>query len=131
MLLMTLLATPGLARCGGDEGVSVAQCDEWSARASNGRRAAQDDAARECNADADCEIVDYGLSCFADCGYPSAVATSGVAALEATIEAIDDDNCGRFEAAGCPDPIPPPCDAPDDVPTAICRDGQCAVERIR
>jgi hypothetical protein len=130
MLLLGLLGAPGLAHCGGEDGASAAQCEGWSRQASMRRRAAQDEAGRDCEADADCVIVDYGLSCFADCGYPSAVSSSAVQALESTIEAIDEDNCDRFEAA-CPGPIIPPCDAPDGVPSAVCRSGQCTLEFTR
>jgi hypothetical protein len=126
LIAVTLLTPLALARCGGDEGTSAAQCDEWSGQASTGRRAAQDEAGRDCSADADCEIVDYGLRCFEDCGYPSAVASSAIAELEAAIEVIDANNCDRFEAARCPPPIIPPC-VPFDAPTAICRDGQCTL----
>jgi hypothetical protein len=94
MFVVGLIGALGLVRCGGDEDVSVAQCEDWSRQASIGRRAAQDAAGRDCSVDADCEIVDYGLRCFADCGYPSAVATSAVPALEAAIEALDED-CDR------------------------------------
>jgi hypothetical protein len=127
--VVALSLMPVLVRCGGDEAASAAQCDDWSHRASSGRRTEQDQAKRDCSADADCEIVDYGLSCFADCGYPSAVATSGVPALEAAIDALDHDNCDRFEAASCPGPIIPPCVPPIGTPTAVCRNGQCTVER--
>jgi|SRR5688572_8645925 hypothetical protein len=131
MFVVGLIGALGLVRCGGDEDVSVAQCEDWSRQASIGRRAAQDAAGRDCSVDADCEIVDYGLRCFADCGYPSAVATSAVPALEAAIEALDEDNCDRFEAASCPAPIIPPCDAPDGAPSAACRSGQCTLEYVR
>jgi hypothetical protein len=130
MFAVGLFGAMGLVRCGADEDVSVAQCEDWSRQASTGRRAAQDDAGRDCTADADCEIVDYGLRCFADCGYPSAVASSVVPALEAAIEAIDADNCDRFEAASCSGPIIPPCDPPDGAPSAVCRGGQCILEYI-
>jgi len=123
--LVVALTTGALARCGGG---NAAQCEDWSRRASSGRRAAQDEAGRACSADADCELVDYGLRCFADCGYPSAVASSAVPALEAAIADIDEDNCDRFEAANCSDPIQLPCDPPDGVPSAVCRSGQCALE---
>jgi hypothetical protein len=128
MLVVGLLVAPALVRCGGDDDASAEQCEDWSRRASIGRRAAQDEAGRGCIADVDCEIIDYGLRCFADCGYPSAVASSGVPALEAAIEAIDEDNCDRFEAASCPGPIIPPCDAPDGMPSAVCRSGLCTLE---
>jgi hypothetical protein len=131
MLVVGLCGALGLVRCGGDADASVARCEDWSRQASIGRRAAQDDAGRDCNADADCEIVDHGLRCFADCGYPSAVASSAVPALEAAIETIDEDNCDRFEAANCPGPIIPPCDPADGVPSAVCRSGQCTLEYIR
>ena len=125
-----LFGALALVRCGGDEDASVAQCEDWSRQASSGRRAAQDDAGRDCSADADCEIVDHGLRCFADCGYPSAVATSAVPALEAEIETLDEDSCDRFEAASCPGPIIPPCEPPDGTPSAVCRSGQCTLEYI-
>jgi hypothetical protein len=128
MLLVGLLGATGLVHCG-DEPASTAQCEDWSRQASIGRRSAQDEAGRDCSVDADCEIVDYGLRCFADCGYPSAVARSAVPALESTIEAIDQDNCDRFEAATCPGPISPPCLPPIGVPSAVCRSGQCTLER--
>ncbi len=130
MFVARLCGAAGLVRCGGDEDASAEQCQDWSRQASIGRRAAQDDADRDCSADADCEVVDYGLRCFADCGYPSAIASSAVPALEATIEAIGEDNCDRFEAARCPGPIVPPCDPPDGVPSAVCRRGQCTLEYI-
>jgi hypothetical protein len=128
--LVALSLTPVLVRCGGGEAASAAQCEAWSRQSSSGRRTEQDQARRDCSADADCEIVDYGLSCFADCGYPSAVATSGVPALEAAIDALDHDNCDRFEAASCPGPIIPPCDPTDGTPTAVCRNGQCILEHM-
>lgn len=129
VLLVGLFGAPGLVQCGGDEKVSEAQCEDWSRQASIRRRAAQDEAGRDCNTDADCEIVDYGLRCFADCGYPSAVASPTVPALEAAIEAIDQHNCDRFQAASCPGPIIPPCVPPMGVATAVCRSRQCTVER--
>jgi hypothetical protein len=131
MLILGLLVAPALVRCGGDEEASAAQCEDWSRQASLGRRAAQDGAGRSCSADADCEVVDYGLRCFADCGYPSAVASSAVPTLEVAIEAIDEDNCDRFETASCPGPIIPPCDPPDGAPSAVCRSGQCTLELTR
>jgi hypothetical protein len=131
LFVVGLIGALGLVRCGGDEDVSVAQCEDWSRQASVGRRAAQDAAGRDCSVDAECEIVDYGLRCFADCGYPSAVATSAVPALEAAIETLDEDNCDRFEAASCPAPSIPPCDPPDGAPSAACRNGQCTLEYVR
>jgi hypothetical protein len=131
MLVVGLFGALGLVRCGGDEEASVAQCEDWSRQASVGRRAAQDNAGRDCSADADCEIVDRGLRCFADCGYPSAVASSAVPALKTAIEAIDEDNCDRFEAASCPGPMIRPCDPPDGAPSAVCRSGQCTLQRIQ
>lgn len=129
VLGMGLFAAAGLLRCGGDEGVSAEQCQSWSADASYGRRAAQDAAARECSVDADCQLVDYQLSCFEDCGYPSAVAKAGIPALEAIIDGIDRENCDRFEAAGCPGPIPRPC-VPAGTPLSECNGGQCTVQSI-
>lgn len=129
MLMLMLFVAPGLVRC--DESPSAAQCEDWSARASNGRRAAQDGASRDCSADADCEVVDYELSCFEDCGYPSAVASSGVSALERAVEAIDKANCDRFDAASCPAPISPPCVAPFGAPSAVCDNGQCTLVFVR
>jgi hypothetical protein len=126
--LLGLLVAPALVRCGGDEGASAAQCEGWSRQASVGRREAQDEAGRVCSTDADCTIVDYGLRCFADCGYPSAVASSAVSALEATIGRIDEANCTPFEAAACSGPIIPPCVPPIGTPSAVCRNGECAIE---
>jgi hypothetical protein len=128
ILFVGLLGAPGLVQCGGDRAAGEAQCEDWSRQASTGRRVAQDEAGRDCSTDGDCEIVDYGLRCFADCGYPSAVASSMVPALEATIEALDERNCDRFENASCPGPTIPPCDPPDGVPSAVCRNRQCTLE---
>jgi hypothetical protein len=127
-LMAALLVAPALGRCGGDDGTSAAQCQDWSNQASIGRRAAQNQAGRACSADPDCTIVDYGLRCFADCGYPSAVASSAVPALEATIQEIDENNCDRFEGADCAGPIHPPCATPSGAPSAVCRLGRCTLE---
>jgi hypothetical protein len=78
VLVVGVLIGPAVMRCGGDEKASAAQCEDWSRQASLGRRAAQDQADRNCSADVDCEIVDYGLRCFADCGYATAVASTGL-----------------------------------------------------
>jgi len=128
MFVVGLCGALGLVRCGGDADASVAQCEDWSRQASLGRGAAQDDAGRDCSVDADCEIVDHALRCFADCGSPSAVASSAVPALDAALRTIDEDNCDRFEAATCPGPIIPPCEPLDGAPSAVCRSGQCTLE---
>ena len=130
--LVVLLLVPALVRCAstedGSPSASAAQCMDWSRQASIGRRAAQDEAGRACSTDVECEIVDYGLRCFADCGYASAVASSAIPALETAIEKLDEDNCDRFQAANCSGPIIPPCVSPDGTPSAVCRSSQCTLE---
>jgi len=121
------LLAAAFVHCGGDDHASSVQCDDWSNQASLGRRAAQDAAGRDCGADTDCELVDYELSCFADCGYPSAVASSNILQLQSTIDAIDKKSCDRFAAAACPDPIPLPCVPAGGAPSAVCRSGQCTL----
>lgn len=111
-----------------DDETTEAECREWSGHASTARRDAQDAAGRACGSDEDCVLVDYGLDCFADCGYPSAVARDGVPALEAEVQSIDERFCGAFEEHGCPRPIIPPCDAPPGTPVARCQSGQCTLE---
>jgi hypothetical protein len=128
MWAMVLCVTLALVHCGSDDGASAAQCQEWSNQASIERRAAQDDADRACSADTDCELFYYGVRCFEDCGYSSAVASSATPALEAAIHEIDESICGRFEDAACTGPIPPPCVGPTGAPSAVCRSGQCTVE---
>jgi hypothetical protein len=124
--VLTLVALVG---CSADDAsVAQAQCDEWSNRASLGRRAAQDAAGRSCTTAEDCTIVDQGVSCFADCGYPSAVATVALPALEAEVQSLEDDQCGRFERAGCPGPFAPPCVPPHGTPVLACRGGQCVLD---
>jgi hypothetical protein len=121
----------GLYQCGGgSDGPGPAECSGWSNQASTQRRAAQDDSGKACVQDADCLIVDYGLDCFADCGYPSAVATSAVPALEASIDEIDHRYCGKFEARGCPGPFIPPCVPPSGTPVARCEAGQCTLVSV-
>jgi hypothetical protein len=124
------IASLSFTSCASGEAPTQAQCDGWSNQASAGRRQAQDDAERTCNTDADCTLVDYGLSCFADCGYPSAVARSSVPALEAEVRSLDDQLCGRFESEECPGPIIPPCVAPVGTPAARCQSGVCSLERV-
>jgi hypothetical protein len=132
----TLVAMVGLGcaavlvRCSSDDPPTSARCDDWSGRASIGRRDAQNEAGRVCTDEADCVLVDYGLDCFADCGYPSAVARTAVPALEASIDALDERFCGPFEQRGCPGPAIPPCDPPDGVLAARCQNGQCTLEWI-
>jgi hypothetical protein len=124
--MVALLTVPILVRCGSED-ASPPPCEDWSNQASTGRRAAQDAAGRACSVDADCLIVDFELSCFADCGYPSAVAISAIPPLRAAIDHIDKDNCDRFAASNCPGPIIPPC-VTSGVPSAVCRGGQCTLE---
>jgi hypothetical protein len=127
--IVGLLLALALVRCG-DDSASAAQCDAWSRQASLGRRTEQDEAGRECSENTDCKVVDYELSCFADCGYPSAVASSSIPGLESAIKALDKANCDRFDAAACPGPIIPPCVAPAGTPSAVCRSGLCTLEFI-
>jgi hypothetical protein len=127
LLRIGFLLASTLVRCGGDDHTNAAQCEDWSNQASLGRRAAQDDAGRDCGADTDCELVDYELRCFADCGYPSAVASASVPELESAIDALDKKTCNRFAAAACPAPISPPCVPPGGTPSAVCRSGQCTL----
>jgi hypothetical protein len=118
------------ASCASDDAPTQEQCDDWSNQASTGRRQAQDDAERACSVDADCTLVDYGLSCFADCGYYSAVARAGVPALEAEVRSLDNRFCGRFESEECPSPIIPPCDPPVGRPVPRCESGLCSIEYL-
>jgi hypothetical protein len=123
------LAALSFASCASDDAAATQeQCTDWGNQASTGRRQAQNDAARACSVDADCTLVDYGLSCFADCGYPSAVARAGVPALEAEVRSLDDRFCGRFESEECPGPIIPPCVPPLGTPSAHCQSGVCSLE---
>ena len=125
-LTLSLLTTLALVHCG-EHPPTEAECNEYSNQASLQRRAAQDSAERACTTDAECVLVDYGLDCFADCGYPSAVARSGVSALEDRIESVDEEYCGAFERRSCPGPIIPPCAPPFGTPTAVCVSGRCDV----
>ncbi|HTV25451.1 MAG TPA: hypothetical protein VMG12_42440 [Polyangiaceae bacterium] len=113
-----------------DASFAQARCDGWAGDASSGRREAQDGAARSCNVDTDCTIVDYGLPCFADCGYPSAVSRDGVPALEAAVQSLNTQHCAPFQANGCPAPDPLPCTPPEGEPVAVCRGGQCTLELV-
>jgi hypothetical protein len=125
----SILSLFALIRCGGDDGAVTSpgdqpsnaflrpECTEWSNRASIARREAQDAAERSCNDAGDCTIVDFGVSCFPDCGYPSAVARAAVAALQAEVQSVDDDNCGRFEELQCPALALPPCGGPAAAPS--------------
>jgi|SRR5690349_15933903 len=126
VLTLSLVTSLALLHCG-DHPPTEAECNEYSFQASSQRRAAQDGSERSCNTDADCVLVDYGLACFADCGYPSAVARSGVPVLEDRIESIDAEYCGAFENRRCSGPIIPPCDPPDGVATAACVSNRCDV----
>jgi hypothetical protein len=119
-----------LASCGASDETTQAECDEWSNQASSGRRAAQDQAGRACSEDDDCVLVDYQLDCFADCGYSSPVARSGVTELEQTVQSLDERFCGAFESHSCPGPIIPPCEPPLGTPAARCQGGQCALEWV-
>jgi hypothetical protein len=114
----------------GEGSPTQAQCDQWSSRASIARRAAQDAAGRSCSSDTDCTIASFGPSCWADCGYPSAVARAAVPALEAEVQSLDRHNCAPFEERGCPQPIPLPCTPPSGEPVAVCSGGQCVLELV-
>ncbi len=117
---------PALARCG-DSGPTQARCDDWSDEASTGRRQLQDGAERACQGDEDCVLVDYGMRCFADCGYPSAVARAGLPALEAELWSLRQRTCERFESEQCASPIALPCAPPDSTPFARCDGGACTL----
>jgi hypothetical protein len=105
-------------------------CESLSSQASLGRREAQDQAERSCSQDGDCELVDYELNCFADCGYPSAVAHSSLSSLEAEVESVDSRFCRTFEAQGCAAPIVPPCGAVAGTRSAVCRENQCVIKVV-
>lgn len=111
-----------------DRAVTQAQCDEWSNSASLGRVDAQESADRSCSADADCTIVDFGVRCFADCGFPSAVALAAVPAIQARVLSLESEHCAPFEERGCPAPIAPPCTPSAGAPLASCRSGQCTLD---
>lgn len=130
LLVACLAPAFALASCDGSDETTQAECDAWTRQASVGRRAEQDQAGRACSEDADCVLVDYGLDCFADCGYPSAVAASAVPELEAAIQSLDERTCRAFESHGCPGPIIPPCEPPFETPAARCQTGQCALEWV-
>lgn len=120
-----------LAHCGDDEqnaGPSAEQCQSWSDQANEGRRQAQDGAARACVTDAECVLVNYELPCALDCGYLSAVAASALVTLEPQVDSINGQFCGSYLREGCPTPIAPPCDPPPSKPpVARCQGGTCVV----
>lgn len=111
----------------GDDPPTPAQCQEWSNAASIGLRQAQNAAGRSCTDDADCTLVHLGLSCLADCGYPSAVPRAVVASLEAALQSVGEETCAPFEERGCPDPVPLPCNPSIGAPLAACVESQCTL----
>ncbi len=78
------------------------------------------DANRACTSDADCSDVGLGAACFDSCSRP--IATSGKAALEAAVAAVNAADCKAYQDDGCPAPISPPC-APPGPPA--CQEGKC------
>jgi hypothetical protein len=126
LLAGSVAAGLALANCG-DEEPTAAECEHWGREAFTGRRNAQNQADRSCSENDDCVVVDYSLDCFADCGYPSAVASAGLLRLDASIQSLDQRACRTFQARGCPAPSVPPCVPPASTGTAECREGACTI----
>ncbi len=76
-----------------------------------------------CETDADCVRMSSAPSCIDSCSRDVAVSERGAVDLQAAIDEIDDDQCRRFDEAGCSF-IAVPC-APDGPWEAGCVQGTC------
>src|SRR5690348_91300 len=85
------LALLGTAHCGDES------CHDLQGRARSAIHSAMDHADRSCSVDGDCALVNHGISCIDSCdSEQTSVASSAASALEAQVQAADDEYCGQF-----------------------------------
>jgi hypothetical protein len=117
---------PGIGDSGPEsDGLATLSCTELFNEFHMARIDLAAQADRECADSADCQVVEYGASCFAGCGHTAAVAASGVEPSRTAVQALEERYCAASEAQACVH-IPLPCD-PVLPPTAECVDGICSL----
>jgi len=113
------LALLGAAHCGNES------CDDLQGQARRAIHAAVDAADRSCSVDGDCALVNHGVSCIDSCdSEQTSVASSAARALEAQVQAADDEYCGQFWHQSCKRLLLP-CAPPSSVATSSCQQGKC------
>jgi hypothetical protein len=107
--------------------VSGLSCNELSNDASAKLRKLLAESDRTCSVDADCTLRNDSVSCFADCGNSSSVATAALAAVEQGVNGVERNLCGPFSARACPAPIALPCTPPPRAASPWCNAGSCEI----
>jgi hypothetical protein len=108
-------------------------CSELSDEATRRREQASAAAARNCDVDTDCVLVESRLSCVASCGLTESVSVTddGSAVIGPQLEQLEQVVCGQYEQAACDPPGQLPCEPMAGEPTATCEQGSCTVRYVQ
>lgn len=109
--------------------VDALDCETVSNRASLRLQELLERADRACVTNADCALIDPGVSCVADCGRENTIAASAVPALTDSVDRIESDFCQNFEVRACP--LPNLNCVPPQPTTPVCNAGQCELNVLQ